>query len=806
MPPIDLEAKLEEHSARLDDLIRLYDQQQTGVQVDRKEAEDKTRDVLKKHDALEEGYRQRRMALQERITAARQLVASIKASDGSIDADALLAEVELARQATFDHALLVVAAGEGSLDRIRNISDDHRKALGIVEAEKAKADLLKTVGDRDSTIRDLESTITEKNEDLKSKNEELKSKNEELKSKNEELKSKNEELKRTRGELEASRQKAQASVEESKSSEAKYAALGQKYAALERELEASKQQLVAREAEKTALSGELATTQNNKQEVEGKLATVRAELGSAKEAVRVIEEEARRQQAAFDGDLAALLAQHEAGEGALERRVHELEMFLEEERFRAAALSQSHANVSLRLADAERSCAAAQQTNAALTEARDLLGALRDDEARQLRDSESTVDELVSVVFELAGEIADLELSVEGERRTVRDRESDIGRLEGDVERLETTVRGLETKVNGLETKVNGLETKVNGLETKVNGLETKVNNYDDSLENANAELEELKSELEGANHRLDEELQTSESLRNDADAASAERDRAEAAELGLAEFFAVQSGWDGAEFQSWVPFVRAVSRADYVAGLPASADRPWTVLQSWCEGGGRGLHDHTPASLAHVAGRLYGAALNGDCGEESICLVGQVMGHLVRDDTVSLPPVVTALEAYVDAVSRIDLARCDQRIHVLCLGLWQVASVVRSLRPGAEQVDRIALDIGSLVDSDSLCRELRELMWDPEVAEAELRDLPVSQNHFFVGDSRICLLAVSGVPDWLFAIDFGERSIGMVHVSRGEWAGIQEYRIRASEGGRDLTVPVTSAQRLGWVLNHFSA
>ncbi|RYP53034.1 hypothetical protein DL769_010578 [Monosporascus sp. CRB-8-3] len=496
MPPLarDIEAELQEHSDLLDELIRKYEQQQNGVQVNLKEAEDKTRDVLEKHDALEEGYRQRRMALRRQVTAARQLVASVKASDESIDADALLAEVELARQATFDHALLVVAAGEGSLDRIRNISDDHRKALGIVEAEKAKADLLKTVGARDSTIRLLESAMKEKDDDLRSKDEELK---------------------RTRDELES------------------------------------------------------------------------------------------------------------------------------------------------------------------------------------------------------------------------------------------------------------------------------------------------LKNELGQANQRLDEELRTSESLRGDVDAALAERGRAEAAELGLAEFFAVQSGWNGPSFQSWAPFVRAVSRADYVAGLPASAARPWTVLQSWCEGGDR-LHDYPPAGLAHAAGRLYGAALNDDWGEESLSLVGLVMGHLVRDEIVSLLPVVAALEVYFDVASRIDLARCDPHIRVLYLGIWQVASVVRSLQPGVERVDKIARDIESLVDGDFPYRELRELMRDPEVAETELRDRPLSQNRLFIGDRRIVLLAVSGVPGWLFAVDFGERSVGMVHVSRGEWVGMREYRIKAPEGGRDLTVPVTSAQGLNWILSHF--
>ncbi|RYP26377.1 hypothetical protein DL768_011745 [Monosporascus sp. mg162] len=274
MPPMDLEAKLQEHMALLDDMIQLYEQQQqAGIQDNRKEAEDKTRDVLKKHDSLEEGYRQRRMALQKQITAARQLVASVKSSDGSIDADALLAEVELARQATFDHALLVVAAGEGSLDRIRNISGDHRKALGIIEAEKAKAVLLKTIGDRDSTIRGFKSRITEKDENLKSKDEELK---------------------RTLAELEASRQKGQASAEESKKAEAKYAALEQKYAALKKELGASKEQLITREAEKTVLSSQLAIAQNNKQQVEGELTTVRTQLDSAKESVRAMDEEARR--------------------------------------------------------------------------------------------------------------------------------------------------------------------------------------------------------------------------------------------------------------------------------------------------------------------------------------------------------------------------------------------------------------------------------------------------------------------------------------------------------------------------------
>ncbi len=57
-------------------------------------------------------------------------------------------------KATFSHALLLVTAEEKSLARIRNLSDDHRKALGLLEVKILKANLQETIAEEDQIIND----------------------------------------------------------------------------------------------------------------------------------------------------------------------------------------------------------------------------------------------------------------------------------------------------------------------------------------------------------------------------------------------------------------------------------------------------------------------------------------------------------------------------------------------------------------------------------------------------------------------------------------------------------------------------
>ncbi|KAI1410065.1 hypothetical protein F5Y13DRAFT_202690 [Hypoxylon sp. FL1857] len=135
---------LEQREKLLDELLTKQNQAGHGVNFPRTQLKSKVDRVVTTGDRLKTDAENYRADIREQSGAANEFMARLRDNDGQIIRDDLIESVTDLEQAVYDHALMLVTAFEGDLNFLRNVSDDHRQAIGILERKSIEDSLSKT--------------------------------------------------------------------------------------------------------------------------------------------------------------------------------------------------------------------------------------------------------------------------------------------------------------------------------------------------------------------------------------------------------------------------------------------------------------------------------------------------------------------------------------------------------------------------------------------------------------------------------------------------------------------------------------
>ncbi|KAI1411327.1 hypothetical protein F5Y13DRAFT_165463 [Hypoxylon sp. FL1857] len=190
---------------------------------------------------------------------------------------------------------------------------------------------------------------------------------------------------------------------------------------------------------------------------------------------------------------------------------------------------------------------------------------------------------------------------------------------------------------------------------------------------------------------------------------------------------------------------------------------------------------------------------------EKALYLLEPLVRHLAKDDQPLIGPVLLVLERYLHLTENVEINDGHMGMQIFFVGLWQAASTISSRWPSAR--------------AQTVCEEFEERLWgSPLMALCELlgevsleedfRKMSgsPSDDRFFCEALNMGFVSLSLVTDWIFAIDFNDLSVRMIHNTRGRWAGILDYKISAPKGGQDLLMPVRNVLEHHWILTHFKS
>ncbi|KAI1774832.1 hypothetical protein F4818DRAFT_451830 [Hypoxylon cercidicola] len=347
----------------------------------------------------------------------------------------------------------------------------------------------------------------------------------------------------------------------------------------------------------------------------------------------------------------------------------------------------------------------------------------------------------------------------------VRDKGQLISKLEGQVSGLEGQVSGLKAEASAwkaevleLEGQVSGLEGRVSGLKAEVSAWKAEVTHMEETADKQSSRASREKTELNNSLEMVRREKGISEQ-------------KAAGKELGWARSFAVRSGSDCADADSWVRFARVVADTNIVTGSipkPIEGARPWILLPTWRREQDQQAHvphsySRSRAGIIDMAGSLYARALVGDCQEESLRILDSFTQRLFDDDSAPVEPFLLVVGEYVDYYADVDIDGAEAPVQLFFFGLWQAVSLVERVRSdrNAEEV-RVCNRAGELISPLQMLADLPNI--NPEITMCEWAHC---DDCIFSGDQDIGLVTIPLASGWVFVIHTADGSIRMIHNSR---------------------------------------
>lgn len=130
---------------------------------DTEKLENETRAVVTKGRQLEMNLKTHRAELKKQESVAKKFMENVKNDQGQIEINKLLKDINSFSQSVFDHALLLVAAQQHDIDRFRNLSNDHKSAISMIEVEKVKDKFQRILQEKDDKLRAAEADVIASN-------------------------------------------------------------------------------------------------------------------------------------------------------------------------------------------------------------------------------------------------------------------------------------------------------------------------------------------------------------------------------------------------------------------------------------------------------------------------------------------------------------------------------------------------------------------------------------------------------------------------------------------------------------------
>lgn len=285
----EMREALEERQKLISELLE--EEYEDSPSLNRRDVKRMAKEHLDLERQLHKDIKKRTSFFAKQEAMVQEFINHLLDDSGKMTREKLFSSLDVIEQNIFNHAIMLVTAKRGNVDFIRNLSREHREAIGIIE--------VKSIEDRLSN--EIEEEAVQIEHMLQDSNKIIV----QLKA---EADRKQEELEGIRLELEANQRTLKASEEKAATANLKWEAVDQANKAA---IETSKQQLQKSENQVSNLTDELQAIRQNRDE---SLKSADERLAEAQEKFRKSQEKSRRQAESLSFDLNTLLSEREAEE------------------------------------------------------------------------------------------------------------------------------------------------------------------------------------------------------------------------------------------------------------------------------------------------------------------------------------------------------------------------------------------------------------------------------------------------------------------------------------------------------------
>ncbi|KAI1865057.1 uncharacterized protein JN550_008603 [Neoarthrinium moseri] len=392
--------------------------------------------------------------------------------------------------------------------------------------------------------------------------------------------------------------------------------------------------------------------------------------------------------------------------------------------------------------------------------------------------------------------ISSMESDLRGKDRSIIERDGKIERFEQDVSALKTKQDEMKALISELDSEARWQKAEIMTLEVKlstksqvVSEKDEEIARLDEQLQALAGEAAKLANQLKAADQKLSDACSDVDSLDRELKAARQVQTALASEQLGLARFYAAQSGLGNAgrfEPDAWVPWVKKLATTNWIQGLAIPRENePWMILEPWTSE--EVLDPRPPAGCLEVVSRLYGQLLEGQSLEGSSRLLRSLLEHLVGEETIPIDAVILLIQGYTNAMTGTDLTTCSDRLHWFFLGVWQTARLVNKRWPSAG----VEVVVSTLASNPSRLRPVYKLLCtdaaDLQVSLTEQNATPRGSHRFF--KEGFGFLVIETLSEWFLVIDNRHRSLRLVHRSLSEFEDTETYVLRAPDRSKDLRI-----------------
>lgn len=267
--------------------------------------------------------------------------------------------------------------------------------------------------------------------------------------------------------------------------------------------------------------------------------------------------------------------------------------------------------------------------------------------------------------------------------------------------------------------------------------------------------------------------------------------------EQRLAEFVAAELGSDPA---SWMPFTQILSTCQHVPGIPMGDDRPWAILPAWVSD--ESVDESNPGSIFNICRQLFAGLLDSHFGARQVHLF-RLLAQGLEEDSAPVDLVMHVIREFLRASEEKDVSMRQTFDYFYLVPLWQVADIVAFRWPGHSDAASLCDRARSLVTRSYFAPfyELIKHGCDMFASELQQQDPNQQGDGIFCPSIGLGFLVLGGIDDAFLICCPRDRSLWFVLLERGCFEIGSNFQIRAPRGGNDIVLMKPSPSEVAWIV-----
>ncbi|KAK5629206.1 hypothetical protein RRF57_004921 [Xylaria bambusicola] len=391
-------------------------------------------------------------------------------------------------------------------------------------------------------------------------------------------------------------------------------------------------------------------------------------------------------------------------------------------------------------------------------------------------------------------ELQELQQCMENDRRDRARRDEDHHEV----------VEQVKEAINNLFSENEVLQRDLQQRDRTIIDLQGKINEVEQLKTSAETQRAGLEQSLEANRNELAECRVQNERLETQVSSISSDLEERKAMLVNVARMFRAQSGYEQGDLEKWVKFVEVAGQSTSIEfGNPLMGqDLSWTILQQW-DSDTVVLGPVGNETMEQILVRLYGKVVVGEVDDETVDLIRRLIRDAESIGLVSFSLMVFVIEACIVAVGE----SRDYHALAVSFGLHQMVSVMatRSSQDVGDLQRRVE---GLILDETSSIGALSVLLAGDGTRLTILirngQEVSLSGSGRVIA-SRYCpgrdlgVLILPNSSGYVWVLELGTNYVRRVATSRLIVTDSSQWIIKAVEGCENIVLPSESKEDWDW-------